>query len=81
MPSMLATCIFDASFFHEVRQVSDTRTHFFVRLPVDLKVAIKRVAQRHGRSTTKEVQKIIENHVEKYESTNSQDAELVGLSR
>ena len=36
--------------------MSENRVHFFIRLPETLKLAIQRVAQRHGRSTTKEVQ-------------------------
>ena len=44
----------------------DTRTHFFVRLPVDLKREIQRVAKRHGRSTTREVEKVLEVHVENH---------------
>jgi hypothetical protein len=61
--------------------MSENRVHFFIRLPEALKLAIQRVAQRHGRSTTREVEKVIENHVRKYARTNSNDAELVGLSR
>jgi hypothetical protein len=52
----------------------ETRTHFFVRLPVDLKRQIQRVARRNGRSTTREVEKVLESHVGKY--TERSDREL-----
>jgi hypothetical protein len=50
--------------------MSDNRTHFFVRLPLTLKLEFQRVAKRHGRSATREVQLVLENHVEKYATKN-----------
>jgi hypothetical protein len=61
--------------------MSENRVHFFIRLPELLKREIQRVAQRHGRSTTKEVQKVLENHVEKCGATEPHDSELIGISR
>jgi hypothetical protein len=57
----------------------ETRTHFFVRLPVELKREIQRVARRNGRSTTREVEKVLENHVGKYSERS--DGELVGTGQ
>jgi hypothetical protein len=54
---------------------ADNRTHFFIRLPATLKLEVQRVAKRHGRSATREVERVLQNHVEKYAS---KDRELVG---
>jgi predicted DNA-binding protein len=60
---------------------AENRVRFFVRLPEQLKRQVQNVAQRNGRSASKEVQKILESHVEKCGDTRSRDAELVGLAR
>ena len=58
----------------------DNRSPLFVRLPEPLKRRFQRVAARHGRSATKEVEKLLEMHVEKYDSI-AREAEFVGQSR
>lgn len=60
---------------------AENRVRFFVRLPEQLKRQVQRVAQRNGRSATKEVEKVLENHVEKCGETEPRNAELVGLAR
>jgi len=56
----------------------ETRTHFFVRLPVDLKRQIQRVARRNGRSTTREVEMVLESHVGKYPERSDRELAVPG---